>query len=339
MKRMNRTIGMMCLAALLAVGATSCKKNNTEKTASFTFELPALEGNPFADDERGYVDITDGNQLKWWEGDQMMVYSVDATNTTPETAVYTAASGSQGTHVATFSGDMLDKGSYGYFAFYPAEKAGQVTEGNRAYFNVSDTQNYDAALQFSGAYAGRAYMDPKSAVLATSVGSLSSGFVGLRHIYGFANVRLKGNTNGKLVKKITITDNELNLTGEMSIKIPEITDERLGALQTLGDKFLDGTIDETNYWAQLTSTLRAMGYESNGDGRSVTLDCSAANGIEITNSYKCFFIPLRPGALLKGFKVTVTYTNNETKEFTFANTADKRYIMRPGMITNINCIY
>lgn len=131
MKRMNRTIGMMCLAALLAVGATSCKKNNTEKTASFTFELPALEGNPFADDERGYVDITDGNQLKWWEGDQMMVYSVDATNTTPETAVYTAASGCQGTQVATFSGDMLDKGSYGYFAFYPAErlvKLPRVTE-------------------------------------------------------------------------------------------------------------------------------------------------------------------------------------------------------------------
>ena len=199
MKTTKRFVGVMCMAALLAVGSTSCKKDNG--TNSFTFALPAVEGFQ-ADDEKAYIDIADNSRMKWWEGDQMMVYSVDATNTVPVTAVYTADAGCQGATLAHFTGEVISQGSYGYFAFYPYEKAGRVEEGNRAYFNVGPTQNYNADLNFAGtSMAGRAFMDPKGVVAASTCQSVTGSVtVTLKHIFGFANVKIKDLQNtGKKV--------------------------------------------------------------------------------------------------------------------------------------------
>lgn len=333
---MKRIFGVMCMAAVLAIGSTSCQKN--KETSSFTFALPTVEGFQ-AGDEKAYIDIADGSAMKWWDGDQMMVYSVDATNTTPITAVYTAQEGCQGSTLAHFRGDNLVEGSYGYFAFYPAEKAGRVEENNRAYFNVGPTQNYDSQLDFAGtSMAGRAFMDPKGVVAASTCQAIhGDATVNVKHIFGFANVRVKDlgeNSGQKKLKKVTITDPNMNLTGEMSIVIPELTDERLSALQTLGNNYYNnGDID--TYMPALNSTLQEMGYESAGDGHSVTLDCSNAD-ITITNINKFFIIPLRPGALLKDFVVTITYDNDETKEFAFNG---KQYIIRPGYFSNIQCTW
>lgn len=334
MKTTKRFVGVMCMAALLAVGSTSCKKDNG--TNSFTFALPAVEGFQ-ADDEKAYIDIADNSRMKWWEGDQMMVYSVDATNTVPVTAVYTADAGCQGATTAHFTGDVIEQGSYGFFAFYPYEKAGKVEEGNRAYFNVGPTQNYNSALTFTGSMAGRAFMDPKGVVAASTCQSVTGSVtVTLKHIFGFANVKIKDLQNtGKKVKKVTITDPNMNLTGEMSILIPEITDARLSALQTMGNNYYsNGNMDD--YVATLNSTLQEMGYEATGDGHSVTLDCSNAD-ITLTNTNKFFIIPLRPGCLLRNFTITVTYDDNQTRDFNFG--ADKTSIIRPGYFSNLQCVW
>lgn len=338
MKKMNRTISVMCMAALLAVGFTSCKKDKGSATF-FTFSVPEIEGF-VADDDKAYVDISVSNTpIKWWDGDQIKVYSVDATNKTPVMADFTAAQGSTGKQTTQFTGDPLDKGSYGYFAFYPASKAVSVQQDNYGTFNVGPTQTYNPALNFAGtSMAGRAFMDPQCVVAASTCDVTAAGSVNttMKHIFGFANVRIKdsGNTGNYKVKSVTIVDNNLHLTGDITINIPEITTTRLNTLKSLGTSYAAGSIGEDSYWTSLKSTLDEMGYSSNPDqdGYSVTLNCEAAD-ITLNNLNKFFIIPLRPGALLKGFKVTVTFENG-SKDFEFN---DRQYIIRPGTFSNIQC--
>jgi len=333
---MKRVFGMMTLAALLAVGSVSCKK--AETNSSFTFGLPTVEG-VWADEGKAYIDMVDGNKMKWYDGDQMMIYSVDATNTTPTTGVFTADAGSTGATVAHFNGPQMTAGSYGYFAFYPADKAVSVSADNYATFEVGNTQTYDKNLNFTGSYAGRILMDPRGVVAASTCALLNGNTtVMLNHIFGFANVRVKSTSGAtKNVKSVSIRDNKKNLTGEITIQIPAITDARLSALQTLGTNYANGSITQEAYLSQLNSILHEMGYSAQPNGNVVTLDCSdyAGGAVPINNKNKYFFIPLRPGALIDSFTVTLTYDDNTTKEFNFNGNTDRQYVIRPGWINNI----
>lgn len=338
MKSMNRIIGMMGMAVLLAVGATSCNKNDG-KTSSFTFTLPTVEGF-VADEGRAYIDISaSGTPMKWWDGDVIKVYSVDATNTTPVTADFTAESGCTGTTTTTFTGDQLEEGSYGYFAFYPADKAVSVQEGNYGTFNVGAEQEYNQGLSFAGtSMEGKAFMDPQGVVAACPCDVLNGTANGvLKHIFGFANVRVKdlsGATADKGVRSITITDHKVSLTGNMTINIAELTTARLNALKTLGTNYYNGNVNEEAYWSTLNPLLDAMGYSVEPDGHSVTLDLSGADVI-LDGNNKYFIIPLRPGALLGAFTVTVNF-ENYSEDFEFNN---KQYIIRPGTFSNIQCAF
>ena len=341
MKKSNRIVGMMCMAALLAVGSASCKKNDTTKTSSFTFELPAVEG--FSDEEgRAYIDIADASKMKWWEGDVIKVYSVDETNTTPVMADFTAESGCSGKTNAKFTGDQLTKGSKGYFAFYPSNKAVSVSEGNLGTFKVTAEQAYDPALNFAGtSMAGRAFMDPQGVVGACPCDVLNGSANGtIKHIFGFANVRVKdtsGATAGKKVTSITITDNNLHLTGNITVNIAELTTARLDALKALGNNYYNGNVGAEAYMTQLKSILDQIDYTSVPDpeANTVTLDCSAAD-VTLATINKYFIIPLRPGALLKDFVVTVNFDNQTYQDFNFN---DKMYIIRPGTFSNIQCTF
>lgn len=338
MRKVNR-IGVICFAAMLAVGFASCNKNNTEKTSSFTFEMSTVDGF-VADDSKSYVDISaSGVPVKWFDNDQIMVYSVDATNTVPQTTVYTIASGA-GTTAATFSGDEITKGSYGYFAFYPSSKVVGVTEGNFGTFNVPATQNYDAALNFAGtSMAGKAIMDPRGCVGACTTDILNGTTTGtMMQIFGYANVRIKdqsGATSGKTVTSVTITDNYRHLTGNMTINIAELTMPRLNALKTLGNNYCNGSVNIDSYMTQLNSLLHDMGYSTEPAGFDVTLECAAAN-VALNNANKYFIIPLRPGALLKDFVVTVNFNDGSHQDFNFN---DKKYIIRPATFSNIQCTF
>jgi hypothetical protein len=337
MKKLSRIIGMMCLA-VLAVGFTSCNKDKVEKDSSFTFEMSEAEGF-VADDSKAYVDISAGSVIKWWPGDKIMVYSVDATNTTPVTACYTMDSG-EGTNRATFSGEELTKGSIGYFAFYPYEKAVSVSEGNFGTFNVSAMQTYNSELDFAGtSMAGKAFMDPQGVVGACPSDIINGHTVcSFKQIFGYANVRLKdasGATAGKKVTMVKIIDNNGSLTGNMTINIAELTTPRLEALKSLGNRYCSGSVNIDNYALELNGLLQEMGYSTESDGNSVVLDCTAAN-VSLNNANKYFIIPVRPGALLKDFVVTVFFDDDTTEDFHFN---DQKYIIRPGMFSNIQCTF
>jgi hypothetical protein len=76
MKKVSQIIGMMSMVALLAIGATSCNKDKTKMVSSFDFTLPAIEGESGLDESKAYIDMVAG-QMKWYDGDEMMIYSID----------------------------------------------------------------------------------------------------------------------------------------------------------------------------------------------------------------------------------------------------------------------
>lgn len=337
MKKLNRIAGMMCMVALFAM--TSCNKDN-EKASSFTFDMPSVEGF-VADDSKAYVDISaSGIPVKWFDNDKIMVYSVDATNTVPVMAEYTINAGEGGLTAATFSGEEITRGSYGYFAFYPSSKVVGVSEGNFGTFNVPATQNYDANLDFAGtSMAGKAIMDPCGCVGACPTDILNGTTTGtMMQIFGYANVRVKdlsGVTSASKVTSITIHDSYRHLTGNMTINIAELTMPRLNALKALGNNYCNGNVNIDNYLTQLNGLLHDMGYSTEPAGYDVTLNCEAAN-VSLDNTNKYFIIPLRPGALLKDFVVTVVFEDGSQEEFNFN---DKKYIIRPGTFSNIQCTF
>jgi len=330
MKKMNKIVGMLCMTALLAVFASSCKKDNTNAMSSFDCTLPAIEGESGLEDSRAYVDMV-ANKIKWAKGDQVMVYTFDEDYTNSQSAVFSDANLTTGATVAHFSGTALEEGSYGYFVFYPADKAGtEISEGNRVTFTVEELQEAGDVDLFEGTnYAGRIFMDPQGVVAASTCDANANGT--LKHIFGFANVRIKDTGNsGKAVKSVAIMDSQMHLTGSISLEIPMLTDDILNGMKALGVNYKANGNAET-YASVLNEYLHTIGYVSTPSGNEVKL---ATPDVQINSAYKFFLMPLRPGALMKGFTVTLTYSDDTSEEFIVP--ADKKYITIPGYYTNIS---
>ena len=339
MKKVSQIIGMMCMAAVLVVGASSCNKEN-KTVSSFVFNLPAIEGeNPF-DDSKAYIDMV-ANSMKWYEGDQMMVYTIDEDITKSKAAVFTAESNVTGQSWVQFNGSAMEEGSEGFFAFYPASKATtEITTGNRAYFNVDATQTHEVDLFANTARAGRIFMDPRGFVGAATCDVIEPNVnADLNHIFGYINVRIKDTDNSdRNLKSVTITDEHMHLTGGISILIPALKSADLDAMKQLGVNYKSNG-DAEAYTAGLQSKLQEIGYMSEPDGNSVTLTVAGpANdgfGTAIDGSYKYFLMPLRPGALMNGFTVTLSFMGDEP-DMVINVPADKKYISIPGYYTNVS---
>ena len=330
MKKM-KLFGMMCMASVLVMGFSSCKKDKTETTSSFEFNLPDIEGTSPFDDGKAYVDMVAG-KLKWYENDKVMVYSLDEDIANSKAEIYSGEANMSGQTVTHFTGTPLQAGSIGYFAFYPAEKANKnITENNRASFNVGADQANSVDLFAGTNYAGRIFMDPKGVVCATTCDANVNGT--MKHIFGFANVRLKDSGNsGKKVTSVSITDPNMHLTGSISVEIPGLTNEVLTGMKSLGQNYKNGSVDAAYYASTLRGYLDQIGYMSTPDGNTVTLDCGSS--VVINNAYKFFLIPIRPGALKDGFTVTVNYEGGASEPISVP--ADKKYIVIPGTYTNIS---
>lgn len=329
MRKVNQFFGVICMAALLVFGATSCNKDKTKTVSSFDFELPAIDGTSPFDGEKAYVDLI-ANNLKWYEGDQVMVYSIDENVANSAAAVYDGDANM--TTVNHFTGPALQQGSEGFFVFYPADKANSTIEaGNRATFNVGATQTCSTDLYTGTNYAGRIFMDPRGVVAASTCDAAVNAT--MKHIFGFVTVKVKDSRNtGKTVKSVSITDSQMHLTGSISIQIPALTNEILNGMKTLGQNYKAGSVTADSYASTLNGYLQQIGYMSNGEGYTVTLNCT--NAAAINNAYKFFTMPLRPGALMKGFTITLTYDDDTTREISVP--ADKKYIVIPGTYTNIS---
>ncbi len=292
MKKTVKMIGMACLLGAFAFAGSSCKKNNNE-TTSVKVNMPVV-AETTVDGEKAYIDYSDDMQMKWSAGDQIMVYNLnEADYTQSEAEVYTLYSGAN-TAVADFRGKNLSAMKDSYYIFYPASKVADYPLGprNSQKFDVPAEQNYNGET-----------MDPTSLVMAYKNTSLN-GF-NLDHIFGFIDLRMKGT---KSVKSIELVDKALNLTGSVTLDLPQVNDV---TLQGLVEVCASNTPWET-YLTQLNEYLHQLGYTSEPTGKSITLNCGT--GVQLnTSDYTHFILSLRPGCLAKGFVVNVTYTDDSVE--------------------------
>lgn len=318
MKKLTKTIGLMCMAALVAFSASSCKKT-TEENTEFEVGLSQVKG--FASEDRAYINIDNGSgNLTWNSGDQIMVYNLAVNYTKSVARVFTAVDPCEGETTARFKGRSVGaRKDIGFFYFYPAYKAsGRLQEDNRETFTVSDEQQYDERL----------HIDKDALVMACTVNAISDDF-NMDHIFGILNVRLTSNVD-KRVKNIVVTDRVFNLTGTMSLKLPKVDEDKL---QTFVNNIYNG---DTGYETQFAQYLQELGYDPHGDGKTITLNCSKCDnnqGVLLGSETKYFFIPIRPGALYKGFDIVVNYMDNTHDDIHVD--ANNSYCTRPGYFTNI----
>jgi hypothetical protein len=320
---MKRFFGIVCLVAMVAVFATSCDKKEAEVNPTVTFGdtygfKAAPSNNPFG--AKAYLDPQDDYKFKWNDGDQIMIYNLATDYTKSRAGVYTAIRGSEGQAHATFSGPLMGrKGDIGYFAFFNARKAsGRLQADNRETFTVAETQNYNAQY----------LIDPTALVMAAKINGDSFENFTLEHIFGFLNVGIGGMVEGKQVANIEVTDAAFHLTGNLSLKLPAVNGDMFSDLCDQLETSGDDQAYQTALYDYLHNTL---GYSAQGRTNIIRLNCG--NGVTVPyHAWKYFFIPLRPGALYKGFTVRINFTDRTYAEHTFPASMD--YLIKPKFFTN-----
>lgn len=317
MKRVFRTV---CLIAMVALVAVSCKKKE-EESAKFTMnfgETSGFQAGPSFDGSKAYFDPTDNYNFKWTAGDEVVIYNLASDYTQSNSEVFTAATGGAS---VVFEGDPIgSRKDIGYFVFYNADKAKRtIGEGNKETFEVGRTQTYDPAC----------YADPTALVAACTTGENDghANTFNVQHIFGFLNVAIGGFEEGITVDSIVVTDAMWNLTGELDLKLPEVDAQKFTSLMNMLEN------NNEQYATELADYLKDLGYYAHGtQSKSIKLDCG---GETIPyHAWKYFFISLRPGALYKGFSVKVYFTG-QTEPKVVNVGEGMQWLIKPGYFRNI----
>lgn len=314
MKR-NRLFFAVCMAGSLALLASSCKKNEENQEA--TVSLPQMEEAGDFDGSRLYIDFNQSNTYKWNGNDEVMFYNLDAENGTHTIkAVYTATAAAEGKPTTVFYGDNLGSKKDHFFAFYPVSKivngTSALDQDNFETFSVDSVQTYTVIN-------GNPTVDPNAMAAACETENVKT--FTMKHIFGVLRLKLKG---VKTVQRLELIDNSFNLSGTVTMKLHEVN---MATFSDIMDLYAQGN---GSHEQALATYLQRLGYSSEPDGKKMILDCG--NGIELSeNTQTLFYMVLRPGALIDGFKVNVYFTDgtNDAIEYPNHNAA---YCVKPGVI-------
>lgn len=344
---MKKIVRTLCLVAMVALVATSCKKNEevTEVNVSFG-EVTGMPQNPSLDGSKAYIDAADGFKFKWNDGDQVAIYNLSVNSENSICEVYTADAGSEGQTKARFHGASVGpRKDIGLFVFYNATMTEQnLKPNNYEFFHVAETQNYNENY----------LLDPHAMVMACVPANAGDNYVKdftLEHIFGFLNVAVAnatcfgGGYQPRHVSQIIVTDGEWNLAGMVDLKIPEVNPQTMTSL--MNQLEANGPEDAT-YLANLAEYVNTLGYHAHGSSKTITLNCNNCNlpDYSIAGYWQHFYIALRPGALNKGFTVKVVYNeatnanpNTEIGEdansYVYVFDAANDWVVKPGHIRNI----
>ena len=312
-----RMVCMICIAGAMASLMSSCKKNN-EDSASLMVSLPEMIVED-GQEERAYIDFTNGGVFKWNANDAIMVYNLDFEDGTQSVKqVYTTDASAEGQTLTRFRGTPVGDKKDGFFYFYPADRAigGALDVDNRETFSISNTQTYTLDGN------GNPTVDPNSLSLACAVNEISDNFT-MQHIFGVLRLKLKGT---KTVDHIVIRDNKITLSGTASLKLHKVDTDKLNQIM---DAYSQG--DENI--PLMTEYLQQLGWETNGTGKQLTLDCSNVQGVQLSsNTQTVFYISVRPGALIKGFYIDVHFTDGSMVTIENYKNPKSSYCIKPGVI-------
>jgi hypothetical protein len=321
---------MIGVAALLL---TSCNKNKETVKSIYasgdTYEVVAGE----FDEGNGEKIYLEGNKVYFNQGDVVMLFNIkDDDCNQSEYALYEAASTSQ-TDVTEFttSGAGLSSIKDAYYAYYPGQRVLPVfntqTGENYVCFEIPNNQQYQQTNGNGNIPSDCFFMAAKK--------TTESGNFYFKNIGGFLRLKLWASDNSKKVKNIVVTNNRLNITGKVYLKVDKVDEERLISL------FNNYNPDNASYMQTLNSYIQESGYHTENTGNQVWLNCDkdGNDGVSVGTSSATatdFYIALRPAALKYGFTVTVNFTDGTHKDIS-SNKVDTN-IIKPNHIRSMPAI-
>ena len=317
---MRKLVRTLCLVAMVALVATSCKKKEESTNITVALEeVTGFEAGPSIDGSKAYID-PNNYQFKWNEGDAVVYYNLSSNWENSNCAILTAVNGSEGKTRTQFEGSAGPVQDKGYFVFYhPGKSAGAAsghTQGqyNRETFTVPATQTFNKNYR----------IDPSSLVMACR--SVDLGVFSLQHIFGILNIGIY-KMGDVQVESITVTDDNRYLAGDVNLKLDEVDADKLDRMIN----YMANGDNEAYQTAYADYVIGRLGYNATGVSKTITLTCDAENGA-LGSGYNYFFISLRPGALYNGFTVTINYVDGPSYSHHFDGAS---YLIKPGYFTNI----
>lgn len=321
MKKITR---ILCMVAVVALAFTSCKKQeNSAKSMVFNHSMQQLvtidDENEF---EKVYYD--QNNQIAFEIGDELMLF--DISNDTAVCSLYELVTSGDQTLLTVKDGqDPLPATTTGaYYAFYPGNNvvATNMAE-HRATFRLDDTQYY------RNAQVGQNTMLPQGALYIAAKAeqtTLSDAMFNCRNICGVFKLNLFS-PSGKKVKKIEVTDNLVNIVGDVNLKVDKVDPD---VMTTLLNEY-----GGSNYQTDLAAYINEVGYNISNPGKTLTLDCGDGVTIGKTKATATpFYMVMRPLALVKGCNIVITFSNGTTK--TISTSKDIR--IKPNTIRNMTAV-
>ncbi len=306
MNKMSRFFSVACLAGSMVLLASSCNKN--EETSQVTINLPQMEEEADFDGDRMYIDFNQGNTYKWNGNDEVMFYNLDAADGTQTIkAIYTSGAGAEGQTNAIFTGDNLGAKKDHFFAFHPvsmlANGDAALDVDNFETFTVDNEQQYTLVK-------GKPTVDPSAMACACETDNVKS--FKMNHIFGVLRLKLKG---VKTVQSLELIDNTHNLSGNVTMKLHEVN---MATFSNLMNAYASDYNNTELTPEDLAAYLQQLGYSSEPEGKTITLDCGDGVALSETTQTHFFFV-LRPGALIDGFKVNVYFTDGSNDAIEYPN--------------------
>ncbi len=304
---MKKLVKGICLLGVVALVATSCNKQETTakvyRGVNFDETFVVETGNGF---DGGRVYIDDNYRVSFEEGDLAMFFNVDdADAANSQAALYKVTTAGNNPEFepnqsdVTIDDEMMDA----KYAFYPGQNVDkdQLANENRAIFKLDPVQNYRA---------GKISKD--ALYMAAKIDNADNDVFAFRNICGVLVMKFYS-PSGKTVENIAITDNNLNLTGDVTLKVNKVDPAEL---MDFFRNFDSATA------AEIAALKDDLGYSVDVSGNTVTLDGINTTLGTTAADAETFYFVLRPLACMNGFDMVITFDDATTK--TISTTRDNR---------------
>ena len=316
----------ICMSALAFLALTACNK---EKDNSVAIAWPDMAVENENGNERAYIDLT-SNQGYYEAGDQLIFFNIDEnTPGNSKYAMYTASS--TGSNVpfnktAGELGDCID----GFYGFYPGQvvNTDMLTVNNKATFPVASSQQYRTVNGVPAIPEGALYQ----CVKITGKNTLNGLGITTLNICGLLRLKLSSSVAGKQVSKITLHDDLVNLSGNVTVTIPKVNDSELNSwFYTTAGGY---NPENSAYMEAFGRYLSGIGYSMEGGSHDLELRFDKEDSPILStdaNNPTVFLMVVRPGGLQPNHN-TVTV---EFKDGTKCTTSCGNQI-KPNKIMNMS---
>ena len=296
---------------VVALLATSCnKEKQTDSMVYRGYSFDEQFDVEYVEESRAYID----NQYKMMfeAGDEVMLFNIDdETPANSQCAMYVVEEAGYQPTFAPYQADVTidDAMKSAKYAFYPGNNVikdlNVLANENRCVFKLLPEQNY---RELNGA----AVIPQEALYMAAKIDNAAETNFAFRNICGVLKMRFYSPA-AKTISSIAITDNTMSLTGNVMLKVNEVDPARMMELFR-------------NYPANEAAVLEykeEVGYSVEGSGHTLTLDCGTGVALGTTaDAAKDFLFVLRPLALMNGFDMVITFSDNTTK--TISLTSDNK---------------